>query len=358
MATIIDLFPTATDANNAIRNAASKPIPAQLVIPQASGSVVTDRTSGYKFSSGIPDMFFVAEYFTPQKGFSGVIVAWENYYGATHYSVYKRAKLTATADWKRILVLDSTTLQKETAQFLPYVNSRLKIPMKPEQGYCIMDSDVRFDNIYEYKVVAGFFPSSENFKYDVILNSKALTRNVAPLPTDTIDTVAQSAMGSPDYAWILALCNRDIQFFSPAAATQQIRSVLGIGSYVIVPNDLNDIAKLFVESAYYFGLEKTVSNVLSELNPIANSQFFKAVSESFDEPSSTFSFRSLNTRLATAYPAYGKILSNASNNVGTSGVTLFNYADIVGFDSLAKLNLFILQLRTIFINVFYAARSQ
>ena len=363
MATIIDFSPTAHE----IDSMASTSVPKRLEPlpkPQLSDvpNILTDREASKTFYSHAPDMLFVSEY-APKGQFKGVLVAFENYYNATHYEVFKRNKMAVDSSWKRILVITSSDLANESLQYLPYVTSFLAIPFQvPKDGYIILDTDVILDRIYEYKIIATHYPGqaqpaagTELFLYDVMLRSHGLTRDVEVANLDTLNTVSSRFLGSEDYGWVIALLNQNVYYFGAEVGHTSF-SQMKLGT-VTLPNDFNDIVNIFVSSTHQFGLSASVYNLLLPLRkPEINAAFFNAVNQSFDETSQTFSFRSLTTRLTSIYPAYKQIQDIAngvkkSNASDIASVTIFQYDDVANFNSFSTLHLFILQLNTIFINV-------
>lgn len=365
MATIIDFSPAATEIDDLASSGIG--IFGLDQLPWATtqtSNILTDRAASLKFSRNAPDMLFCAEY-APNGVLLGVVVAWENYYSATHYEVFKRDKLSALSEWKRILMLSSADLVKESLLFAPYITTTLGIGIKiPQHAYCIMDGDVTIDRIYEYKVIATVYPGPQNvavpvqnFHYDIIMSSHDLLRVISFDPSDTLGSAAVRAFGTEDYAWVLSLLNENLFFFGDAAFKRTLGEVLKgkPSSTLRVPKDFDDIVKIFIESVHEYGLRQSIFNILSHLYPVGeNAGFFQSVNASFDATTNTFSFRSLSTRLAAQYAAYNKLISITDAKALPKEITLFEYDDMNDFNDFANLHLFVVRLNTIFLNVMYA----
>lgn len=377
MATIIDFSPSALETESVAEAARSvkADIPAPP-LPTISIPVdlTADRDASRTFHKNSPDILFVAEY-APAGTMLGALVVWEAYYNATHYELYRKNLISADQSWTRMLFLDSNNLANETARFAPYIQDKLGLAI-PGGYFAILDGAVKRDRIYQYKLVASYYPKNANVDYESILQSKGLV-NAYPITSngDTVFDFSNRAFGTPDYAWVVALLNNGVQYFGRNAATKPLSSFLGPEQLVFLPKALNQVLQLIAESVYFFGIVNTVSNLLNRTRDQTEiSSFYSSVLASINVEKNVLSYSALQTKIMQDFPAYqhlNSVLQKAAapNTGGIAGavvqtvyrsaaatipVQIPTYDDTTSFDNFGALTLMFLRLNTILISAVYA----
>lgn len=360
MATFTDCTPSAIDITQALSN---KPIPnlsAALAAEPKSftpiGEVSSDVAAGTAFHENAPDLLFVAEYVYSNKVL-GVLVVWEDYYAATHYEVHRRNLLSATPDWERIIFLGRGTLNIETTRFLPYIEQVLGLKANKLPMYAVLDTSVQQDKIYEYKIVAGYYPKSAKMDYALLLRSKALM-NYIPIKdaTVTLRQFASSALGSEDYAWIIALLNLDVSYLGSSYDNATLWDKVGTRKEMMVPKDPADLVRVIAESIHVFGAQETIKNLLASLHDsYAANVFNPLVVQSIDDKTQTLSWDKLNTLMLNAYPNYKilteKTAARATTTSSLSNIHVIQYTGKATFDSIGQITLMMLRLNSLLLVV-------
>ncbi len=276
------------------------------------------------FASNNPDILFVSEYF-----FDGVLlgslIVFEKYLNATHYEIFKRNIFSKNTDFERILFIDADSLEKETKNFENYISSVLGIDLPKGTYYAILDTIIKEDRIYEYKMKAGFFPRNYKFEYEPIFESRDLVHKV-PVPGAefTIFSFAESMFGSPDYAWIISLMNESIPFFGRKALKGSLSE---FSLSVNVPKDLNHVLGAIRESIHFFNIRNTFQNILNILKPRTTNElneFYNLIPLSVDDNKGVLNFSNFKTRLLSKFIVF------------KSTLTLLSSSDVLAKDAISK----------------------
>lgn len=264
-----------------------------------------------------PELICVVEYVVGGE-FKGVLLVWEKYFKSTHYEVYKKNLFNYNAQFERILFLDAVSLTEETQYYLSYVNDIVGLNVNKEKYYIILDTNIKPDRIYEYKIKAFKVPTaSSNISYGHILQSKLLTNSVVVNTNNnnTIYDFAQATMANKDLAWIVALMNDNTSYFGMEPLVKKMVDynlpVDKFGQkFAYVVNDKKDIMTIFNESVSLFKITGTVQQLLLLLGGIGvNIGFNKNIIASIDTNKNTFSYDRFRTLMLTRYVFFNTYLS-------------------------------------------------
>jgi hypothetical protein len=266
-----------------------------------------------------PHVIFVSEYFVDEE-FVGLLVCFEQYRNSTHYEVFKRNVFGKNANFRRILFLDSPSLEKELDDFLPYVHEALGLgALDREDVFIILDTNVQQDRIYEYTVSADKVPTdAREVDYDLILELEDKLVETDFVGNRTLFSYSKDVLEptNGDFAWLIALVNEFVTFFGRATATQPLSQRLGdrgrafsavelddpsAGYKIFVPKAFEDVLNIYRESVNLFGVERTFSLLLNRLGGLPG-QFSGVARRSLDEESGLFSYDSFRSQIESIVP--------------------------------------------------------
>ncbi len=373
MATVIDYSPSAIDTESLSQ--ATEQVVKEYGVPKGTANVYENVTSRRDyaeiFANGRPELIFVAEY-APQEEFIGTLLVWERYYTATHYEIYKRNITSASTSWSRILFIDKASLVTETGNFKPYIQDKLGLDINRDY-YAILDTGVKDDRIYEYKVVASYYPTSYDIDLAAILQSKGLVTAVDIANNrDTVFEVSQKTLGSESFAWIISLLNDKVAFFGRVAAMNPAKFPSG---KVLIPKTMNHIVQIIQESIHFFGIKSTFLNLLDRTRVVGYlDDFFKAAVVSVDEQKNVMSYTEFMRALNGQLPAFSNLnkLIQGSQAKPTSNpfdqlrilamrvaveklpISIPTYDDVTTFDNITSLTLMFFRINSILIAAAYA----
>jgi hypothetical protein len=357
--TIIDFSPQALEIDQVAEAAGTinpNVPPPTLPTVNISTDPNSDRGFGNVYVANAPDILFVAEYASPGANAIGALIVFENYYNSSHYELWKRVYTSQDATWQRIFIIDSTHLKDETARFRDYIENRLGFTI-PAGYYAVLDTDVQADQIVEYKIAAGNYPTSAAVDYEVVLFSQGGLNSVPVNAGETVFGFSQRVFGTSDYAWIASLMNLNVPFFGKRAATQPMLSFLQGATTAYVPRDLGIIPKLVQESIYFFGVRATVKNLLKytkDPTEIAT-KFYDLVLASILENDTTLSYGTLLAKLWETYPKYERYTYDINNGVvKNQPITLPVFPPVTRFNNLLDLTTMFLCLNSALIGAVYA----
>lgn len=265
------------------------------------------------FTENSPQIICCVEYFYNETSL-GCLLIFERYLNATHYEIYKRNIFQADAKFQRILFLDYKSLEEETERLISYVNSNLKLNLKYEDVFIFYDHIMKEDRIYEYKVRAAQIPSNINeVDFDAILKSKNLARDKDLTTSVGLMNLAEQSLGNPNLAWILALCNSDISYYSVAPTTA--------GNKVVVPLNIDDVMNIIKTSFSNFGEKNTLEYILKVLGGLPI-EFLESALGAISEINNNFSYDKFAELIRNKIPILNIVLSIVESGNLTSRYNL------------------------------------
>jgi hypothetical protein len=296
------------------------PPPPPLIIPKLPiynlvgvsklNSTLFEQASA-DFARNKPQVYFVVDYVVDGTKIGNLIV-FKKYKTATHYEIFKRNIFTEISSFQRILFLDSADLLAETKQYSTYLSEHLGLNNLPEETYyCIMDPLVKYDRIYEYKVVASRIPrNAGEVDYDYILESKGLTQltKVDSVTKSGLNNFSVVNLGSQQLSWIIALLNRGLSFFDVHTLLNPLSDILGPNASIVVPKNVAHIKSIFDDSVSLFGIDQTLVQIISLLGGLS-SDFRNSFNESLNNLSKTFSYNAFISSCRAKVPAFNLLLS-------------------------------------------------
>ena len=295
-------------------------------------------TAATKFKKQLrPTVFFVCE-FVVDKKLKGALLCFEKYFNATHYEIYKRNIFGKSSKFEKILVLDSANLEDETKIHIPYVKNFLQFT--PSNCYIICDLFVKEDRIYEYKVVAGYYPTSSDIDFAILseqmdnLNTILYSGNYSinqflshtHVETKFQDPYRKAANSNYTYSrrikdeWLYSLfclLNNEVSFFStdPKKKIKDIQSLVdedGQTKSIKWVKNLSQLETLIKECFSKFGGKESVKLILKKCSKIQSL-------ESTDASSVISSIIDISLNNITETDD-GKVLINYTNLVGSLGL--------------------------------------
>lgn len=179
---IVDDRPTAIPPKTVEQVSSTPGIPLSEVIysfPGVTKAVLADfEKTAQNFSQTSPQILNLIEYVVDGV-FVGVLIVWKKFLNSTHYELFKKNLFREYANYERILFLDTVSLTAETDRFYQYVKD-LGFVLNKSDIYIVLDTLVKDDRIYEYKIKANYLPSKvTEIDYDFILESKNLLQKVS-----------------------------------------------------------------------------------------------------------------------------------------------------------------------------------
>lgn len=281
-----------------------------------------------KFINSEPELLFVCEYFVDGVSI-GVLCVWERFPDATHYEVFKKNLFSADAKFERVLFLDSVRLEEETTYYIDYIQKVLGISINQDEIYIMLDTTIKEDRIYEYRIRAARVPkAAAEVDYDFILEGKKLTKEVAvdDVSVNTIFDFAGVTLGSKDLAWTIAVMNETVPYFGRGPFEKPIGSLdLPLNEnqdkFIMLANDSQNILKIFNESISLFNLKDTITNLINSLGGLPV-DFREAFLDSVDEVAKTFSYDFFKKQIRSKSPVYNLILDvSETANIKKADVT-------------------------------------
>lgn len=240
------------------------------------------------YSAASPTILFVADYVVNDK-FIGCLVVWAKYFNSTHYEIFKSNLFSDNRDFQRIIFLDSKNLRQETLNYYPYIRDYLGITnFSVDDIYIILDTAVKKDRIYQYKIKATQLPTSKyDLDYDAILESRQKTNSHGVSKKDTIFSWAYF-MGDTKYSWVVSIMNDKVPFFDVDLLTSDL-NLQAYSPDIILPKNSEDLIVMIKESISLFGCKDTFDNILKLLSgtyDCIESEFL----ESVDDTTNSFSY--------------------------------------------------------------------
>lgn len=353
MATIIDFSPAATEISNTAGPLTASAIP---VITQPIGNIATAGSNTDQlintFHTNAPDILFICEYIVNGVN-QGNIIAWEDYYSATHYELFKRNRCAVDQTWERFLFLDSDTLTKETKNYTSYIEQYIGLPMTQNNYYAILDTDNSVDRIYEYYIGAGYYPSNANIDFVPIMKSKNLINTFTIGANDTLDTVATNVYGTSDMGWVICLLNPLTYFFGPIANSKPLNQFVLNQGYVNVPNDTDSLIAMISEAIYIFGLKNALTNLFTRTNlSNASLYFYQTIIASIDNASHSLSYSKANNTLIANNSNYRAAQAKGAN---VNLITSNQYPDDTYFGSALALSVIFARVNSLLTSYIYGS---
>jgi hypothetical protein len=334
--------------NQALGNAAQAvtvEVADKFQVFQVSGLDKADNPHFEKFSKNYinsePELICVVEYFVDDKSV-GALLVWEKFFDSTHYEVFKKNLFKEDANFERILFLDSQSLEEETKNYIDYLKNTVGLDLDENKVFVILDTVVKEDRIYEYKIRASRVPKrAAEVDYDFILESKQLTKQVVVDQNNrsNIFDFAGSVLGSKDLAWTIALLNEKVLFFGKGVIEKPLVDAdldrnAENEEFVLVANNLDNIVTIINESVSLFGVKDTMLYFIKVLGGLGQ-DFKDSFKDSIDETRNVFSYDkfresiknkipvfSLSLRIAESTDAFAiselsKLAINVPKNTGT-----------------------------------------
>lgn len=280
-----------------------------------------------------PEILFIAEYIVDDVKV-GFLIAWEKYFDSTHYHVFKKNTLKSNDKFERILVLDANSLKTESEYYYDYVTKTLNLNVDVNNTYIILDTSIKEDRVYEYKITAQRVPLKiEQVDFDSILESKKLTKtvNINEIGVGTIFDFAEATLGSVDLAWVVALMNDKIPFFGTNSLNKRMTTFdleqdEFFQKFVLIPSRVNNVLTLLSNCIYLFGVKNTISHFLKLLGGLGL-DFRDAFILAIDEKELSFSYDVFFNSIKSSVPSLNISLQIAET------------ANVAGLNRLSKLSI-------------------
>ena len=279
------------------------------VLPTAEDASV--GPSSGNFVDLEPKILFITEYIVSDE-YVGLLIVWEKYFNATHYEVFKRNVFGFKSDFERILFLDSNSLSEERAHYMDYINNVLGFSSVSESDvYIVLDTFVKQDRIYEYKIKANFLPQkASDVDFAASLRGRDLLRSTEiGAGSQNIFSFSEAVLGNKDLAWILSMSNVNLGFFDRNFSEKPLNEILK-DKFMLVPKDTNDIMKMINDSIILFGMKQAFSGILTFLKGLSQDVLVIAVN-SIDEEKGTFSFDKFKNDIQDVSLVFKLILSSS-----------------------------------------------
>jgi hypothetical protein len=308
--------------SSVILSAAPGPLTAQVIAPALVATILPEsiltaidnpnfERAGENYINSEPEILFVCEHIVNDK-LNGVLLVFEQLGTSTHYEVFKKNLFHADSDFERILFLDVVSLREETQKHLDYLKNTLGISIDPAKTLVILDTVVKEDRVYEYKIAAGRVPTNfTEVEYDLIMRSKdKLTpATIDPSTTLSVFDLSGVILGSRDLAWVLSLLNQKLFFFG-ADSKKQVGALLGGAQELYIPKNTQDVLAIFNEAISLFDLRSSVRKLLVELRGISL-QHLDISLDAIDKTTQTFSYDVFKELITKATPSLNVLLETA-----------------------------------------------
>lgn len=320
-----------------------------------------------KFMSSEPELLFVAEYIVDDKKIGSLLV-WERFLDATHYEIFKKNLFQDKPAFERVLFLDAQSLEEETVNYIPYLKDTVGLDLEEDKVFVILDTIVKQDRIYKYKIKAARIPKSSNeVDYDAILEGKGLTKPVAVDQSNSsnIFDFAGVTLGSRDLAWVIALLNDPVGYFGRNSLEKPlVDSELDVNAdgeeFVLIASDVNDVVRVINDSITLFGVKPTFEHLLKSLKGL-NLDFRKAFVDSIDEVKNVFSYDNYRDTIKKQVPVFSLVLQAAESGNTAAVLELSKLSVVVpsntgseSFSSIEGLTKILTFVNDIFLAVLYA----
>jgi hypothetical protein len=280
-----------------------------------AGISKTDQTQYEQFSADFarnrPKIIMVVDYIVNNVKI-GNLILFHKYKTASHYEVFKKNLFAEISTFQRTLFLDSHSLAEETEKFETYIRDHIGMDNLTEGSYyAVMDSLIKEDRIYEYKICASVLPNnSREVDYDYILESKKL---ISAIPIDSLvqRTLAQfsiSTLGSKQLGWVVALLNKRLQFFNTTTLTTPISQLMSPDTTIIFPKNVNDIKRIMDDSVSLFGLDSTIDHLLGLLGGLSV-DFKDSFDKSLNRTDRTFVYATFIASIRSKVPVFSLLLT-------------------------------------------------
>ncbi len=273
-----------------------------------------------KFVSTEPEILFTCEYIIDDE-LVGCLVVWEKFADATHYEVFKKNHFKEKSEFERVLFLDTISLSEERTHFDEYVNETLGINLEPDQYFCMLDTSVKRDRVYEYKIVASRVPkNATEVDYDMIMEGKNKVNKVLESSeTNNIFDFSNNVLGARGLAWTIALLNERLYFFGKGNPEKPLAVLLNSSENkeILVPTNVSDIMQIINDSIMLFGVRPTFEKLATQCNGLS-SDFTNFFLDSIDESKTSFSYDKFRTLVKKHAPVFNTIIE-ISKSSATDG---------------------------------------
>ncbi len=318
--TIVGLFTHSTSAKKVLTNhfdwlaTPSKPPPIHV---NRIRNLAFERFA-QEFVSSEPEILFTCEYFVEGEVI-GCLLVWEKFADATHYEVFKQNIFRENTSFERILFLDTASLTEERVHFADYIKDTLGFNLDPSRYFVILDTSIKKDRVYEYKVTASRVPkNATEVDYDMIMEGKEKVKKLAidATSSNNIFDFAENTLGSRSLAWILCLLNERLTFFGKGNAAKPIASLLqNVDEPVILsPNNTNDVMAIVNESILLFGVVPTFEKLISQCNGLT-SDYINFFLDSIDVTKVSFSYDKFKSLVKAHSPVFSLILEVSTSEI-------------------------------------------
>lgn len=323
-----------------------------------------------RFINTEPELLFVCEYFVDDASV-GLLLVWERMLDATHYEVFKKNLFSERNKFERVLFLDAISLEEETSYYLDYVQNTLGISLNKEEIFIILDTSIKEDRIYEYKIRSARVPkNATEVDYDFVLSGKKLVNEVAvdDVSRNTLFDVAGITLGSKDLAWTISLVNETVPFFGRGPYEKSLGSFdlptnQDKDKFILMAINNEDVMKIFNESIALFELKETLLNLIASLGGLPV-DFREAFMDSVDEIAGTFSYDFFKKEIKTKSPVFSLVLDVAesaenknfavTNRLSKLSINLPSETGSESFSSIQKLTKILNFVNKTFLAVLYA----
>lgn len=286
-----------------------------------------------------PEILFTCDYIVDDK-MQGCLVVWEKFFDSTHYEVFKKNLFKEDSEFERVLFLDVASLEEERVNFVDYLKNTVGLSVDEKNIYVMLDSVVKEDRIYEYKIVASRVPkNASEVDYDMILEGSDNVRKIAIDSTskNNVFDVTANVLGSKDLAWTTCLLNEDLFFFGRIGIQKSVASLISKNSkedslQILMAADLGDILKIFNESVLLFGILPTMEKLIVQCNGLSP-EFREVFIGSIDSTKMLFSYDKFRDGIKTISPVFKLVLDVAQSS--TNGE---NNTKVTGKEALSKLS--------------------
>jgi hypothetical protein len=295
------------------------PLPPPVIVPKVpvysiAGISKLDQTQYEQFSADFarntPRIIMIVDYIID--GIKvGNLILFHKYKSSSHYEIFKKNIFADISTFQRTLFIDAHSLLEETARFNDYIRKHIGMDnLALGSYYAVMDPLIKDDRIYEYKIMAARVPqSSKEVDYDYILESKNLLNSVSldSIVQRTLAEFSVSTLGSKQFGWIIALLNRRLSFFNTTTLTTPLGQLVAPDTKVIFPKNLNYIKRIMDDSVSLFGLDQTISHIISLLGGLST-DFKDSFNKSLSAVNKTFSYAAFIASIRSKVPVFSLFL--------------------------------------------------
>ena len=282
------------------------------------------------FARNSPEIIMIIDYVIDGQKI-GNLILFKKYKTATHYEVFKRNMFSEISSFQRTLFLDSANLLQETVNFRTYVHEHVGLNnLADGSWFAVMDSLIKDDRIYEYKIVASRVPqNAHEVDYDYILESKNLvnTVDVDSLVNKTLFDFSVTTLGSKQLSWIIALLNRNLQFFGTKTFQVPVKDLITPDTKLVFPKKVAFIKNIFDDSVSLFGISNTINQIIDLLGGLS-SDFRSSFNDSLNATSKTFSYASFINSVRKKVPIFDLLLTISEHDKNTDALNRLSQLNI------------------------------